>query len=104
MQLLNIIGNKRGASSSSSSSSSSSATKKLKDDENDDGEEDDIENPKYVEEDLSFIKESGNIIPRSKRRAALASGLVRSDINRPSLGSSSAAAKSFDSDDEEGDF
>ena len=72
----------------------------------DDDEEDDIDNPRYVEEDLDFIKEAGNIIPRSKRRAAMASGLVRSDVNRPSLGgsSSSSAGKKFDSDDEEGDF
>ena len=52
-----------------------------------------------AEDDLDDIIDRTNIIPRSKRRAALASGLA-SSTTRQSLPSSSY----IDSDDEEGDF
>jgi len=54
----------------------------------------------FVAEDLSGVIETSNIIPRTKRRSALASGLVRASATS----SSSSAKRAFDSDDEEGDF
>lgn len=89
----------------SSSSSSSQPSKKVKvneDDEESDDEDDVGENAVFVAEDLSGVIEASNIIPRTKRRSALASGLVRA--NNGHTGSSSSAKRTIDSDDEEGDF
>ena len=54
----------------------------------------------FVADNLDDI-DSSNIIPRSKRRAALASGLVRASA---SSSSKKPAISQFDSDDEEADF
>ena len=91
----------------SKGSSSSSTSKKPKtqdddDDEDDDGDDDDA--PKYVKDDLDDIQ-SSNIIPRGTRRAALASGLVRSRLSDSKRSPHSTTSRICDdSDDEEADL
>ena len=66
---------------------------------------------KIVEEDYEDI-DTSNIIPRSKRRAAVASGLVRDKPKpKPAATSSSSSGggllkkpKKIDDDDEEAEF
>ena len=72
------------------------------DDDEDNEDAPEPEEAIFVAEDLKDVLDSANIIPRGKRRSALASGLASAQV-RQSFGSSSAA-KRFDSDDEEGDF
>jgi hypothetical protein len=83
------------------STSSSSSLKRKSINENG-GEEDDDgdDTPKIVADDLSAL-DRANIIPKSKRRAALRSGLVRSGVNDNEYSDSKPM---YNSDDEEADF
>lgn len=68
-----------------------------KDDEDEDDEDEDDEDAvKLVEEEYEDIQAT-NIIPRSKRRAALSSGLARA--SKPK-----ASKKAEDEDEEEAEF
>lgn len=74
------------------------------DDDDDDADEDDEDAVKIVEEDFEGIDKS-NIISRTRRRAAVASGLVRENVNRPSSSSGGFKSKiSKDDSDEEAEF
>jgi hypothetical protein len=66
------------------------------DDDGDDNDEDDM--PKFVRDDLTAI-ETSNIIPRTKRRAALASGLITKNSSVRSSNSIVSTSKIYDSDD-----
>ena len=98
---------REGASSSSSSSAQPAKKAKISGDDGEDEDDDDGNDNDdlgadtvFVAEDLSGVIEASNIIPRTKRRSALASGLVRAS----GATSSSSAKRAIDSDDEEGDF
>jgi hypothetical protein len=69
------------------------------DEDDDDDDDEDEDGPKIVDEEFEGIDRT-NIIPRSSRRAALASGLARTNA---SSSSSSVASKSKTRDDDDDD-
>lgn len=76
-------------------------------------EKDDSEKVRIVEEDFEGI-DTANILPRSRRKAAISSGLSRPEYSRPnsaaappktsSSSSSKPTKKHNDSDDDEAEF
>ena len=83
---MSLLG-KRGSSSSAAD----------EDDDDDDGE------TKFVADDLEAI-DASNIIPRSKRRSALNSGLAATANKAPSSSSSSSHRPPIADDEEEAEF
>ena len=96
MNVIYVISGKRPISAASSSAPSSAKRARGSDD-------DEEEEVTFVADKLDDI-DSSNIIPRSKRRAALASGLVRATSASSSSAPKNPAVSQFDSDDEEADF
>mmetsp|Transcript_12470 Transcript_12470/g.18846 ORF Transcript_12470/g.18846 Transcript_12470/m.18846 type:complete len:147 (-) Transcript_12470:159-599(-) len=92
-----IIGLKQKRPSSASASSSS---KKAKHDSDDEVAPDEDAEPAFVSEDYGAM-DASNIIPRSKRRAALRSGLTRASSSAPKRVAQSSSTLS---DDEEAEF